>query len=561
VFRTEFFAGNTDIVIAPTSATLVTEDGSFLDGAYGANGENWFNGSGLTSALDVETGDPVPETWPEHQTGNSRDRVSRIRQAVEENTLVIDLGGTFDVSGMVLWNSTETNQTDRGFENTVLSFSTDGGNSFSESETLSWTQLGDTGNTFGPEVNMLEAVREGVTHVRMVVDNFSPSGSDRIVMASELRFIGEAAPPAGTNLGLNFDHFEFTHSHELDFGDAPQSYGTLLADDGARHAAFGPQLGATRDSENDGSASIDATGDGSDEDGVLFGGIGLGSSTAAVNIEFVNQGSAELGQAMVDAWIDFDRSGTFDASEKILDSVEVNQAMQTLNYDLPTNLELGDYHARVRISSEGGLEATGFAADGEVEDYVVQVTRPPEVESVQINGGDAQRSSLDSVRVTFSDRVDFDETSGPAFQVVHVESSDVVATLPPQIDHTTGKTVVDLRFDPASDYATDNGGLIDGDYRLVVISDRVTHAGVHLDGDRSGAAGGDYNADGTDGFFRLYGDADGDRGVGLSDFAAFRGVFGMPAEDPRFLAELDSNGDGRIGLPDFAAFRGNFGTR
>lgn len=560
VFRTEFFAGATDIVIAPASASLVSENGSYLEELYGANGENWFNGSGLTSTSEVETGDPVPETWPEHQTGNNRNRVSRIRDAVENNTLVIDLGGTFDVSGMVLWNSTEANQTDRGFEHTVLSYSTDGGNSFSGSETLSWTQLGDTGDTFGPQVNMLEGVREGVTHIRMVVDNFSASGSDRIVMASELRFIGEAAPPAGTNLGLNFDTFVFTNSHELDFGDAPQSYGTLLANDGARHVAIGPQLGANRDNENDGAVSINATGDGSDEDGVMFGGIGLGSSTAAVNIEFVNEDSAELGRAFVDAWIDFDRSGTFDAAEKILDSVEVNQAMQTINYNLPTNLDLGDYHARVRISSTGGLEASGFAADGEVEDYVVQVARPPQVERVEINNGDAQRSSLESVRVTFDDVVQFDNSGGSPFQVVRADSGESVAILAPQIDHTSGKTVVDLRFDPAGVYAINGGGLMDGDYRLVVVADRVTHAGVHLDGDRAGAAGGDYQADAADGFFRLYGDANGDGGVGLSDFAAFRGVFGMSSDDPGFLPGLDSDGDGRIGLPDFAAFRGNFGT-
>lgn len=51
---------------------------------------------------------------------------------------------------------------------------------------------------------------------------------------------------------------------ELDFGAAPDSYGTLLADNGARHLATGPTLGATRDAEPD------AGPDAGNEDGVTF---------------------------------------------------------------------------------------------------------------------------------------------------------------------------------------------------------------------------------------------------------------------------------------------------
>ncbi len=37
---------------------------------------------------------------------------------------------------------------------------------------------------------MLPATQLGVTHVRMLVDNFSVNGADAIVTASEIRFIG-----------------------------------------------------------------------------------------------------------------------------------------------------------------------------------------------------------------------------------------------------------------------------------------------------------------------------------------------------------------------------------
>ncbi len=49
----------------------------------------------------------------------------------------------------------------------------------------------------------------------------------------------------------------------LDFGDAPDSYGTTLANNGARHSAVstGPILGALRDTEMDGQPSAGANGD------------------------------------------------------------------------------------------------------------------------------------------------------------------------------------------------------------------------------------------------------------------------------------------------------------
>ena len=85
-------------------------------------------------------------------------------------------------------------------------------------------------------------------------------------------------------------------SSQLDFGDAPATfagagYPTLLADNGARHAPTGPFLGSSRDFESDGAPSLGADGDGSDEDGVLFGGIGVDSTVAAVNIELGNGAS------------------------------------------------------------------------------------------------------------------------------------------------------------------------------------------------------------------------------------------------------------------------------
>jgi GH35 family endo-1,4-beta-xylanase len=337
-----------------------------------------------------------------------------------------------------------------------------------------------------------------------------------------------------------------------DFGDAPSSYGTLLADNGARHIAAGPQLGELRNAEAEGVPSSLADSD--DDDGVLFGEIGVNSNNAAINVELV--GGEE---ARVDAWIDFNRDGIWDATEKVLDSVLVDQPMQTLNYDLPENVSTGPTYARVRLSTDGGLGPSGPAADGEVEDYLIDIIKPPVVESVQINGGDAQRSSLDSLRVTFDSVVQIDAADGEPFELVEIDSGNVIL-VNSAIDHSGQKTVVVLTFDPSDQYVTSFGSLINGDYRLTIDSSRISTQGIHLDGNKDGSAGDSYQIDARDGLFRKYGDADGNGSVSLVDFAAFRATFGRTAGDDDFLSGLDSDGDGSVSLVDFAAFRGSFGT-
>jgi hypothetical protein len=291
----------------------------------------------------------------------------------------------------------------------------------------------------------------------------------------------------------------------------------------------------------------------------MFGAIGAGSPGLAVNGAAVNVALSGTSQARVDAWIDFNQNGNFDEEEQILTSVLVNRSMQTLNYEIPAELAIGDYQARMRLSSAGGLGPTGPAADGEVEDYVVRVVDPPTVQSVVVNEGQQQRSSLHSVRVTFDGLVDIDLTDGSPFQFSPVESNDVIATNDPIIRNVDGQTVVDVTFAEGGTYMDGSRSLADGAYQLQIDASRVTSAGAWL-----GGAGGSFTdpsvSQSVDKFFRTFGDADGDGGVGLADFAMFRSTFGRSAGQDGYLAELDSDGDDVVGLSDFAAFRSNFGV-
>ncbi len=343
---------------------------------------------------------------------------------------------------------------------------------------------------------------------------------------------------------------------KCDFGDAPAPYPTLAADGGASHLDTGPRLGAMRDAENDGAPAADADGDDltadDDEDGVMFGVIRERQVLAGVNVHLQNAATAK-----VDAWIDFNRNGAWEASEKILDSVVIQNGLQTLNYHIPAGVATGDAIARVRVSSDGNLLPTGFAADGEVEDHVVTISDSLIVESVIVNDGDPQRSSVEKVTVTFDRTVDID---GDPFEFINTDTATAVTEIP-VVSVENGKTVVNFTFQPGPS-VNPAGSLLDGVYRLTIDATKVTAGGQSLDGDDDGAAGGNFvfGDETHDNFFRKYGDHNGNNLVELFDFAAFRGTYNKPDTDPDYLAMFDADGDTDIDLFDFAAFRNNFGS-
>ena len=171
----------------------------------------------------------------------------------------------------------------------------------------------------------------------------------------------------------------------LDFGDAPfnpagtDSYQTLLALDGARHLIAGRlYLGASVDPESDGQPTPPADGDDlngipfppGDEDGVVFTtGIVPGDPVAGVDVSAMASG-------LLDAWIDFDQSFTFDPGEQIFTNRLLNIGVNSLTYPVPASAPVGQTYARFRFSANGGLGPAGLAPDGEVEDYRVEVIEP-----------------------------------------------------------------------------------------------------------------------------------------------------------------------------------------
>jgi hypothetical protein len=117
-----------------------------------------------------------------------------------------------------------------------------------------------------------------------------------------------------------------------------------------------------------------------------------------------------------------------------------------------------------------------------------------------------------------------------------------------------GQTVAVLTF---ADADTFGGSLSDGSFTLTVRADRVHDRwGRELDGDGNGSAGGDR----VDGFFRLFGDTDGDRDVDHADLDLMLSSFGKNQGDAGFLWFLDYEGDGDVDGLDMAQFNHRRGS-
>ena len=115
-----------------------------------------------------------------------------------------------------------------------------------------------------------------------------------------------------------------------------------------------------------------------------------GTDTPTINVTTVNDGQNDYSNdfgfqkdVTLVGWIDFDRSGTFDPDEAVTidtaNGLNTDGTANTLDFNLPADVELGATAARFRVASglEGdnldGTTSTGAAPDGEVEDYVVNL--------------------------------------------------------------------------------------------------------------------------------------------------------------------------------------------
>jgi Right handed beta helix region len=198
---------------------------------------------------------------------------------------------------------------------------------------------------------------------------------------------------------------------------------------------------------------------------------------------------------------------------------------------------------------------TGFArVAGNVPD-IGAYERPsaPQVASIVINDGSAQRSRVTSVTLSFDTLVTLPSSAANAFTLTRQSDNVAVNLIATVINNTV--TTATFTFTGA---LTNFGSLADGRYTLTVLAAQIS--GGNFDGNGDGTAGDDYvlASAGTPNpptnIFRLFGDANGDGTVSTNDFVFFRQSFNGVNDI------FDFDGDGFVSTSDFAQFRNRFNT-
>ncbi|MDZ4849321.1 MAG: dockerin type I domain-containing protein [Pirellulaceae bacterium] len=183
----------------------------------------------------------------------------------------------------------------------------------------------------------------------------------------------------------------------FDYGDAPDPiYSTLKNSNGPRHSVVdGYYLGAGV------TADADARPNNTDsDDGVAFGSITQGYIS---QLTVTAAGVSASRSGYLSAWVDFNRNGVFEDSERITNSSNdtMVNGSNVISFIVPGATLSGSTIARFRYSSVRTLTSTGDAIDGEVEDWSITIGGNPYTN--QINNLDVNRdgfvSPIDALQV------------------------------------------------------------------------------------------------------------------------------------------------------------------
>lgn len=305
-------------------------------------------------------------------------------------------------------------------------------------------------------------------------------------------------------------------------------------------------------------------------------GKGGGIANATTNGLIALESTIISGNSTVVAGPDVSAPGTVNATTSLFGSIA---GITTLNMDAITNSLKGQAPLLGPLANNGGPTKTHallpgspainngsnpafqltdqrdggfvrvFGGSPDIGAFEVQTTS--KVTSVVINNGDAQRSRVTTITVTFDQIVTMPVPAESAFQLRRQSDGLVIGLSANVVNGAT--TTVTLTFTGPK---TEAGSLPDGRYTLNVLAGQTN--GGNFDGNGDGTAGDDYALLGdttTNKLFRLFGDADGNGVVTASDFNAFRLVYGTTGP-----SIFDIDGSNSVTASDFNAFRLRYGV-
>ena len=272
----------------------------------------------------------------------------------------------------------------------------------------------------------------------------------------------------------------------FDYGDAPDSYGTLEISNGAKHL-INPAIrigGEAIDGETDGQPSVNARGDDNrqndDESGILFGQPIASGTVVDVNV-------ISTIDAVIDAFIDYNADGDFtDPGERLFPGGHaVGPNNNVLQFTVPADATPGTSYARFRLSTEGGLGPTGAAPDGEVEDLAITI-----VDAGGFDFGDAPTAAQSGFT---SDYPTESSAMGASHQIV--AGGPFLGSQPPDSE-ADGQPTTDADGDDETGNDDEDGVLLTA--TMIASPARSNSASVLVTVDGIGKLDGwiDFNADG-----------------------------------------------------------------
>lgn len=240
-----------------------------------------------------------------------------------------------------------------------------------------------------------QSVPDASTNLTVAVNFTAPLGTAFGEVFSRFRLSTDIAGACDANgaasNGEVEDYVGFVGN--IDLGDLPDTgagtgignYNTLRSDNGAQHQIVaGLFMGERVDNEADGQPGIDADGDDAaapampvldDEDGVQPADLVFIATTPGVVPVRVTNTLAVPTQANLCGYVDFNADGDFlDAGESAVNTVPPGSTGATvqLNFGTVSPTSARRTYARFRLTT-ASCAPTGAVADGEVEDYAVQV--------------------------------------------------------------------------------------------------------------------------------------------------------------------------------------------
>jgi hypothetical protein len=196
--------------------------------------------------------------------------------------------------------------------------------------------------------------------------------------APVLSDVFQSGQPIGEGWDLAFMLTSDQPSEDHDFGDAPDShsspgYPTLHANGGAYHTVNpGFCLGVSIDTDVNGQPDSNAMGDDNDgnddEDGVQLPPTMQAGQTVSITVTASDKG-------ILNVWMDYNQNQDWsEPGEHIFIDEPLNSGVNNLNFTVPGDALTGKTFARFRLSRDPGISFMGWGKEGEVEDYVVDIT-------------------------------------------------------------------------------------------------------------------------------------------------------------------------------------------